>query len=73
MDTFADTVVAYDLPAAQQTAAILVAVQAAGRPMSLADAQIAGIRRGSGHDLATRNVDDFSTVSRLTLTNPFQQ
>ncbi|KAB7743458.1 PIN domain-containing protein [Nostocoides sp. F2B08] len=73
VDIFADAVVVYDLPAAQQTAAILGAAQAAGRPISLADAQIAGICRGSDHDLATRNVDDFSTVSGLTLINPFQQ
>lgn len=73
VDTFADAVVVYDLPAAQETAAILVAAQAAGRPMSLADAQIAGICRAGGHELATRNVDDFSTVSGLALINPFQQ
>jgi len=73
VDAFADAVVVYDLPAAQETAAILVAAQAAGRPMSLADAQIAGICRAGGHELATRNVDDFSAVSGLALINPFQQ
>jgi predicted nucleic acid-binding protein len=73
VDSFADAVVVYDVLAAQETASILVAAQAAGRPMSLADAQIAGICRGSGHELATRNVGDFSTVSGLTLINPFQQ
>ena len=73
VDTFADAVVVYDLPAAQETAAILVAAQAAGRPMSLADAQIAGICRSGGHELATRNIDDFATVSGLALINPFQQ
>ena len=73
VDTFADAVVVYDLPAAKETAAILVAAQAAGRPMSLADAQIAGICRSGGHELATRNIDDFATVSGLALINPFQQ
>lgn len=73
VDTFADAVVVYDLPAAQETAAILVAAQAAGRPMSLADAQIAGICRSGGHELATRNIDDFATVSGLALINPFQE
>ena len=73
VDTFADAVVVYDLPAAQETAAILVAAQAAGRPMSLADAQIAGICRSGGHELATRNIDDFAIVSGLALINPFQQ
>lgn len=73
VDTFSDAVVVYDLPAAHETAAILVAAQAAGRPMSLADAQIAGICRSGGHELATRNIDDFATVSGLALINPFQQ
>lgn len=73
VDTFADAVVVYDLAAAQETAAILVAAQAAGRPMSLADAQIAGICRSGGHELATRNIDDFAIVSGLALINPFQQ
>ena len=73
VDTFSDAVVVYDLPAAPETAAILVAAQAAGRPMSLADAQIAGICRSGGHELATRNIDDFATVSGLALINPFQQ
>lgn len=73
VDTFADAVVVYDLPAAQETAAILVAAQAGGRPMSLADAEIAGICRSGGHELATRNIDDFATVSGLALINPFQQ
>ena len=41
--------------------------------MSLADAQIAGISRAGGHELATGDIDDFSTVSGLALINPFQQ
>jgi hypothetical protein len=73
VDAFADAVVVYDLPAARETAAILVTAQAAGRPMSLADAQIAGICMAGGNELATRNVDDFSPVSGLALINPFDQ
>lgn len=71
VDSFADAVVAYDLPAARATAAILVAARAAGRPMALADAQIAGICVAGGHELATRNVGDFATVADLTVTDPF--
>ena len=71
VDAFADAVVVYDLHAARETATILVAAQAAGRQMSLADAQIAGICVSGRHELATRNVDDFSTT-KLTLINPFQ-
>jgi len=73
VDTFADAVAVYDLPAARETAAILVTAQAAGRPMSLADAQIAGICMAGSHELATRNVGDFSTAPGLALINPFQQ
>ena len=73
VDAFADAVVTYDLPAARQTAAILVAAQAAGRPMSLADAQIAGICVAGDHQLATRNVNDFARTAQLTLINPFEQ
>lgn len=71
MDAFAAAIAVYDLPAAQQTAAILVAAQAAGRPMSLADAQIAGICVAGGHQLATGNLGDFSTVAGLPMVNPF--
>lgn len=48
-----------------------MAAEASGRPMSLADAQIAGICLGAGHHLATRNVGDFSAVHGLTIVNPF--
>jgi predicted nucleic acid-binding protein len=61
----------YDLPAARHTASILVAAQAADRPMSLADAQIAGICFAGGYELATRNVSDFSTTAGLPIINPF--
>ena len=57
--------------AAREAAAVLVAAQASGRPMSLADAQIAGICLAGGYDLATRNVGDFASASGLTLINPF--
>ncbi len=72
VDSFADTVLPYDLPAAQETAKILVAGQEVGRPMSLADAQIAGICRAGGHALATRNVADFAATANLSLLNPFE-
>lgn len=71
VDTFAEAILDYDLLAARATADLLVRAQAAGRPMSLADAQIAGICVAGGHELATRNVSDFSGVAGLTLTDPF--
>ena len=69
--SFADAIAVYDLPAARRTAGILVAAQASGRPMSLADAQIAGICLAAGHRLATRNVGNFSAAHGLSIINPF--
>ena len=71
LDTFAETVVRYDPLAARETAAILVAAEVSGRPMALADAQMAGICLAAGHDLATRNVKDFSSAAGLTIIDPF--
>ena len=56
LDTFAETVVVYDLVAARETAAVLVAAEGSGRGRTLADAQIARICLAGGHDLATRVV-----------------
>lgn len=72
VDTFAETIAVYDLPAARETARILVAAQDSGQPMSLADAQIAGICLAGDAQLATRNVRDFADTDRLTIINPFQ-
>lgn len=71
LDTYAESVVVYDLLAARATAAILVAAESSGQPMSLADAQIAGICLAGGYDLATRNVRDFSNTADLTVIDPF--
>jgi hypothetical protein len=72
VDNYAEGIAAYDLPAARQAARVLVAAQKSGRPMSLADAQIAGICLAGGHHLATRNVSDFSAAAGLTIVNPFE-
>lgn len=71
LETVAETVVLYDVLAARETAAILVAPEGSGRPMALADAQIAGICLAGGHDLATRNLKDFSNTAGLSLIDPF--
>ena len=57
---------------AATTASVLVAAVDSGRPMSLADAQIAGICLSSGHELATRKVRDFAGVDSLIVLNPFE-
>lgn len=72
VDAFADTIAVYDVPAARATATTLVAAESNGRPMGLADAQIAGICLSQGHALATRNERDFATVTDLTVINPFK-
>jgi predicted nucleic acid-binding protein len=72
LDTFGESVVAYDLAAARATAKVLVAANKGGRPMSLADAQIAGICLAGDHHLATRNVSDFSSTAGLLILNPFE-
>ena len=71
-DAFTEAIAVYDVPAAKATARILVAAEAAGRPVALADAQIAGICLAAGHELATRNVRDFSAIADLTIINPFE-
>ena len=72
VDAFTEAIAVYDVPAAKATARILVAAEAAGRPIALADAQIAGICLAGGDELATRNVRDFSAVADLTIINPFE-
>ena len=68
---FHEAVVVYDVEAAEATAGVLVSAETAGSPMSLADAQIAGICMAGGHQLATRNVRDFEAVADLSVLNPF--
>lgn len=67
---FADAIISYDVLAANACGEILAAAEAAGRPMDLADAQIAACARVARASLATRNVDDFQTTG-LTLINPW--
>lgn len=71
VETFRDMVAVYDVSAARATAQILVDAEAGGHPMSLADAQIAGICLSSGATLATRNLRDFIGVARLAVVDPF--
>ena len=68
---FREAILVYDVLAAKATAQAAIDAEAAGRPMSLADAQIAGICLGGGHHLATRNVGDFEGIADLAVINPF--
>ena len=56
---FDDRVLSFDPAAARVYAAVAAARRKAGRPISLADAQIAAIARSRGARLATRNTVDF--------------
>jgi predicted nucleic acid-binding protein len=67
----AGSLLAYDVQAANACGAFLASAEAAGRPMSLADAQIAGIAKVAQARLATRNISDFE-VTRLGLINPWE-
>jgi len=64
------TIVGFDIPSATHCAAIRASRRDAGHPISLADAQIAGIVRAQGHSLATRNVRDFDGCG-LDVVNPW--
>lgn len=68
---YGETVAVYDVAAARATAQSLTVSEAAGRAMSLADAQIAGMCLAKGWTLATRNIDDFAGISDLHIVNPF--
>jgi toxin FitB len=70
IDRFAGVLISYDLLAADACGDILAVAEAAGRPMKLADAQIAACARVARAELATRNVDDFATTG-LALVNPW--
>ncbi len=65
-----DRILAFDLDAADAYADIAAGREAEGRPIHLADAQIAAICRVQGSALATRNVRDFELLG-LDLRDPF--
>ena len=58
-EDFVDRVVAFDDVAARHYADIAAGRERAGRPISMADAQIAAICRSHAATVATRNVGDF--------------
>lgn len=65
-----DRVLAFDRIAASHYAEIAAARDTAGRPIAIADAQIAAICRSRGASLGTRNVRDFESVG-ITVVNPW--
>lgn len=71
LDAYAESLLVYDVPAAQAAATALAVRAQAGRPMMLADAEIAGICVSRCATLATRNTADFEGISGLALVDPF--
>lgn len=65
-----DQVIAFDHAAASHYAEIVSARDRNGRPMGVADGQIAAICREHGAVLATRNVRDFEGAG-ITVVNPW--
>ena len=70
-DDFRGRVLPFDDRAAPQYAGIVSGRDRLGRPIGVADAQIAAICRASGAELATRNVDDFEDTG-IGLINPWK-
>lgn len=69
-EEFADRVLPFDVDAAVHYAALVSQRERAGRPISMADAQIAAICRRHAATLATRNSKDFEGVD-IVLANPW--
>jgi toxin FitB len=67
---FDGQVLSFDSAAADDFAEISAARRAAGRPIAQFDAQIAGITRSRGAQLATRNVKDFEACG-FEVINPW--
>jgi len=67
---FRGQILPFDSGAAVQFAEIVAARRRSGRPISVADAQIAAIARSRGAVIATRNGDDF-TGTGIRIVNPW--
>lgn len=61
-DAFDGRIAAFDANAARESARFRARRRLVGRPMSLADSQIAGIAKSKGLSLATLNARDFEAL-----------
>ncbi|WP_018334952.1 PIN domain-containing protein [Actinomycetospora chiangmaiensis] len=68
-DSLEGNVIPFDRAAAERYGTVVAARRAAGRPIAIADAQIAAICRARGATLATRNVRDFEHTG-ITVFDP---
>lgn len=62
----------FDQPAARNYGDIMGGRREIGRPLSVADGQIAAIARSQGLAVATRNVADCEICGLITIVNPFE-
>ena len=69
-EDFAGRILAFDLEAAVIYAELAAGGEAKGRPVEMADAQIAAICLAQGAKLATRNLKHFEGLG-LVLVNPW--
>ena len=70
-DDFADRIFAFDVSAAIYYAELVATRERAGRPISMADAQIAAICQCTGASLATRNIRHFERAG-IELVDPWK-
>ena len=70
-EDFRGRVLPFDEPCASRYADIVCGRETLGRPIGVADAQIAAICRTAEATLATRNTDDFSGTG-IELINPWK-
>ena len=69
-EDFRDRIFVFDADAAVEYATLVVEREAAGRPIAMADAQIAAVCRVHQYPLATRNARDFEGTG-VTTVNPW--
>jgi predicted nucleic acid-binding protein len=70
-EDFEDQILPFDSVAAEHYAQIAAARESGGRPMTMADAQIAAICRRYAASLATRNIKDFADTG-IEVLNPWE-
>lgn len=61
-EDFAERILPFDAPAATHYATLVAAAEARGRPVGMADAQIAAIAQWHEATVATRNLRDFKSL-----------